>query len=127
VRLTAYERRVARCMAGAIFPKTAPALPGGEEVATDAFLEEWLARAPARMRLGARVALWAFALAPLLLIGRLALGTSLDGEVRDRYAAAWMSHRLYLVRSLGLFLKAMASFAYFRDPRVQAALSLPGA
>jgi len=127
VRLTAYERRIARCMTGAVFPKTTSALPGGEEVATDTFLEEWLARAPARMRLGARVALWAFALAPLLLVGRLALGTSLAGEARDRYIAAWLSHRVYLVRSLGLFLKAMASFAYFRDPRVLAALALPGA
>lgn len=145
--LSEYERRVARCFCAATFP-AAPAgalpaeagagtgaaartvlaaLPDGGEVGMDAMLEQLLERAPVRMRLGTRLALWAFALAPLLLLGRLALATALAPAEREVYVGRWLAHRVYFIRSIAFFLKAFAAMAYFRDRRVQGALGLPGA
>jgi len=128
VILGAFERRVARCFAGGMFlPSASPPLPGGGDVALDDFLEQLLDRAPARMRIGTRLALWAFALAPLFIVGRFRLATGLAPDDLERYTGAWLTHRVYFIRSIGFFLKAFAAMAYFRDRRVQAALGLPGA
>ena len=135
--LGTFERRVARSFAAGLFPARdfagAPAgagagdLPDGADVGFDTLLEELLDRAPARMRIGTRLALWAFAVAPLLLLGRFRLATGLAPADLDRYVVKVLGHSLYFVRAIGLMLKAFAAMAYFRDRRVQAALGLKGA
>jgi hypothetical protein len=91
----------------------------------DAFYAEFEREADIRLRAGFRAALWAACWLGPMLIRRLPPLTRLSREDRERAVGALYTSGWYLVRQMGLILKAVTSFAYAGDPRVRDAMGYP--
>ncbi len=114
----------------ATFAALVPAAPDGSHpglaaVDTAKYWEDMERSAPGLVRLGLRASLWAVALLPLLLVGRLCFFASLSQSLKDRMLEKMASSRLYLLRQILATLKMLACFAYFRDPLVREKLGAP--
>lgn len=70
-------------------------------------------------RIGMRAALLVAMLSPVLLLGRLRSFAALDSTERAAVLARICSHRLYMLRGLGVLLKLAASMAMFRVASVR--------
>jgi hypothetical protein len=89
------------------------------------FLGRVVATIPSKAALGLRIAVWIVALAPLFVLGRLALITSLAQADRERVVAALVSSRNYALRSLVMILKTMGALLYAGDEGVRARMLVP--
>jgi hypothetical protein len=119
---TPTERRWRDELLAALVPASPP-LPGLGAVALDDFWPAFDAAAAPLLLLGLRAAVFVLAvLAPLILLGRWRLFSSLAPEERDRLLVRAVESRSYLLRQMVTTLKAVACFAYLRDPRVRAAI-----
>jgi hypothetical protein len=69
-----------------------------------------------------RASLWLTWLAPVWLYGRLATFGGLDGERQTELLERLLSHKLYLVRTTGMFLKLIICQVLLCDQPTQARL-----
>ena len=125
-RLLGFERRLARGVFEAILPSGhSMRLPElAHHTAIDAYLDELFDTAPARVCLGFRLFLWFVALAPPWTIGRMtSFGRLSEGE-RWRVLDSMKVSRVYFVREVPLFFKALACFAVLSAPAIQTAFLL---
>ena len=118
---TPWEARWRDALCSAMVPDTTdPALPGLGDVDTAAFWDEYQRTAPALLRLGFRMSVWALTLAPPVLLGKPRTFARLAPEDRDRLLDKVTRSRFYLVRQLPLTVKLLSCFAYLRDDEVRA-------
>jgi len=123
IHWTAFERRWRDALLAAVIPAPPDAeRPGLGALDLASFWQSFAKAAPPLLGLGLRVAVWVLTLAPLFLLGKLRLFPSLAEPQKDRLLCRALGSRLYLLRQLVVSLKAVASFAYFSDPAVRAAL-----
>ncbi len=126
IGLFGFERQLARRVFEAILPsgKSARLPELAHHTAIDAYLDELFHTAPAQVCLGFRLFLWFVALAPPWTIGRMtSFGRLSEGE-RWRVLNALKTSRVYFVREVPLFFKALACFAVLSAPATQTALLL---
>ncbi len=121
VVLTDFERRWAHATLDTLFPgPDRGALPLGiADMNVDGFLDETLAAVPFEAAIGLRLAFWIIGLAPLFAIGRLATIASLDPVDRLRVLRAISASPVYVIRSMVMMVKAVASLFYCGDRRVR--------
>lgn len=100
-------------------PGTDAPLPGFAELDTTAFWAEVDRAAPPLLRLGLRVAVWVLTWLPIVLVGRLRTFPRLSAPEQDQLLCRAAASRWYLLRQLVTLLKALACFAYFREPAVR--------
>ena len=130
-RWSARERRWRDALMAALIPVGPPndgrpeqdpagRLPGLAELDTTSFWADLDQAAPPLLRLGLRVAVWALTWMPLVLVGRLCTFPRLSPDAQDQLLSRAAASRWYLLRQLVTLLKALACFAYFREPAVRA-------
>jgi hypothetical protein len=121
VPLTPVERRWAHAALDTLFPRAdRGALPLGiEDMDVDTFLDETMGHVPFESALGLRVAFWIVGLAPLFVIGRFATLSSLEPGDRLRVLEALSASPVYVLRSMIVMIKAIASLFYCGDRRVR--------
>jgi len=121
VPLAPFERRWAHAALDTLFPRPdRGALPLGiEDMEVDAFLDETLMHVPLESALGLRLAFWIVGLAPLFVIGRFATISSLAPDDRLRVMDALSGSSVYVLRSMIVMIKAIASLFYCGDRRVR--------
>ena len=113
IPLTNTERRWAQTALVTIFPSGAhPRVPGADVIDGGEALEGVCQRVPARVALGLRVAVWIFAISPLLVLRRFRTLSSLDPRAREEAVLGLLSYRVYFVRQLALLLKAFGALLY---------------
>ncbi|RME56996.1 MAG: hypothetical protein D6795_00265 [Deltaproteobacteria bacterium] len=98
---------------------------GARDLPMAAFLDDFLAHAPWRMRAGLRVALWVVQFSPLFLLGRLSPFTRLSLEEGERCLTRLGENRSYLLRELPLLLKMVACMGFCGHPEVQRRIGIP--
>jgi hypothetical protein len=118
-------KRSARTVVDTLLPGGAhPILGRGAlDAGFEAFLAEFVATAPPRLRLGFRAGVAAAMWVAPLLIGRLPPLTLYRRPTRERALDA-MS-RPYILRQLLLALKLVVAFSYGADPEIRSALGYP--
>lgn len=97
---------------------------GASDVPLDRFLDELLACAPTRVGVGARVCVWLLTFAPLFVIGKPALFSSLEPEERLAVLEELRASDLYLVRELPTLFKMLGALGFAGMPEVQRELGL---
>jgi hypothetical protein len=128
MKLTRFETRWAEAEMGAIFPgSSTEGLADIRNLGVGAFLQEVMGAEPFKAALGLRLAIWMVALAPLLVLGRLA--TIAGRKLPDREAVVTRlgGNRSYVVRSLVFILKTMGALLYAGDPAVRARMNVRAA
>ncbi len=73
-----------------------------------------------KARVGLRVAVWVFALAPAWALGRPQTLDEVPAATRSALLARLLEHRVYGVRGLATLLKLVASLAMMRAPAIRA-------
>jgi hypothetical protein len=120
--LFGFERAWARAALDAIYPAAAcKALPQG--IATsdvDGFMDDLFVHVPLMVWLGLRVAIWIVALAPIVLLRRLATITTLRPADRAVVLQRLVASQRYAVRQLVIALKATGGMLYGSTPGVRA-------
>ncbi|MFO0568709.1 MAG: hypothetical protein U0263_23810 [Polyangiaceae bacterium] len=122
-----FERHALSLVWSTIFPSGTEAgiELGAADVGLDAFLDELLAHAPARVSFGLRVSLWLVAfLCPLFVLGRFATFSGLSGEERLELLERLQRSDVYLLRELPTFFKMLGALGYGGLPVVHAALGI---
>lgn len=121
MKLTRFEIAWAEAEMQAIFPGSS------DEGLTDicamdvrGFITQTMRYMPLQAALGFRVAVWIVALAPLLLLGRLATITGLALPDREKVIARLVANKSYAIRSLVLILKTLGALLYAGDDGVRA-------
>jgi hypothetical protein len=124
VSLTRVERRWAHATLDTIFPgPDRGGLPLGiESLDVDQFLDETLATLPLEGAIGLRAAFFVLALAPIVVLRRFATIASLSPDDRLRVLQAVNASPVYVIRSLVMMVKAMASLFYCGDRRVRTSI-----
>ncbi len=121
MRLTGFERRWARCVLSSFGADADEGLQVPHaRVDYAGAVEEFCAAAGTRGRLGVRAALWLTQLAPVIVLGRASLFTSLPVAERVDVLQRMLAHPLLLVRGFATLLKLVMSMAIFRDASVRA-------
>ncbi len=116
------ERRWCEALLAAVVP-AAPGFPGLGALPLDGFWAALDGAAAPLLVLGLRAATWLLVLlGPLLWLGRPRLFTALGDADRDELLLRVAASRSYLVRQMATTLKAIACFAYLREPSVRAAV-----
>ena len=126
------ERVWSRAVFGTMFPgDSGLGLPPITEIGFDAFIDEVLDVSPTHVGLGLRFAVFAIAMAPPFVLGRVATFVSLSVDEREALLEKLMTSRTYLVRQLVVALKGLGAMHYGGHPDVRKLLyapaSLPGA
>jgi hypothetical protein len=118
MKLSRIERRWAHAVCETIYP--GGALPHGvADMNLDGFLDDVLAGVPFESAIGLRAAFFLIAFAPLFIIGRFAMFTSLGAEDRERVLKALATSNVYALRGTVIAIKAVLSLLYCGDPRVR--------
>lgn len=122
MRLTAFERRWARCVLSSFAGDDGEGLQvPHERIDYEGATQQFLDAAGAKGRLGVRAALWLTQLAPLVVLRRATAFTSLASVDRVEVLQRMLAHRLLLVRGFATLLKLIMTMAVFRDASVRAA------
>jgi hypothetical protein len=118
MKLSRFERPWAHAVCETIYP--GGALPYGvADMDLDGFLDDVIGNIPFESALGLRLAFMLIAFAPLFVIGRFALFTSLNAEDRERVLKSIAHSNAYAVRGAVVAIKAVLSLFYCGDPRVR--------
>jgi hypothetical protein len=123
MKLTRLEHRWAQAALVAMFPGSRD--EGFADIAgmdVHGYLVEVMRSLPFKARLGLRVAVWLVALAPLLVLRRLATISGLAPAEGERVVATLCASRSYGVRSLVMLLKTFGALLYAGDDRIRARL-----
>jgi hypothetical protein len=123
MKLTRLEHRWAQAALVAMFPGSREdgfADIGAMDV--HGYLVEVMRSLPFKARLGLRAAIWLVALAPLLVLGRLATIGDLARDEGERVVATLGASRWYSVRSLVMLLKTFGAMLYAGDDAIRARL-----
>jgi hypothetical protein len=125
--LFGFERAWAKAALDAIYPAAAcEALPQGIAASDlDGFFDDLFIHVPLMVWLGLRVAIWIIALAPLVLLRRLATISMLPPGDRVVVIRRLASSKRYAVRQLVLALKASGGLLYASAPAVRARVLEP--
>jgi hypothetical protein len=122
---TRLERRWCEALLAAVIPDFPP-LPGLGTIALEPFWQIFDDAAAPLLTFGLRASTVVFCLfGPLLLLGKPCLFTSLSSDERDEMLVRAARSNRYLIRQMATTLKAMACFAYLRDPAVRIAVAAP--
>jgi hypothetical protein len=125
-QLTGIENAWAEAALTAIFPGSSEdGLAGIGSMDVRGYLRDAMRRMPLKAAVGLRVAVWVVALAPLLVLGRLATIARLGAADRERVVARLVSSGSYAVRSLVLVLKTMGALLYAGDDAVRSRILRP--
>ena len=127
MRLFGFERRWLAQVNGAILPSGASdALPlGAADVPMDRFVDDLFARAPLRMLVGVRLALWAVVVSPPFVVGRWATFGGLSDAERVACLVRLRESPTYAVREIPILLKAMACLGYCGLPAIAGRIAPP--
>jgi hypothetical protein len=120
MKLTNFEMRWVAAEFEAIFPGDDKGVPSIAKMDVPGFMSEVMWRISSQAAIGLRVAIWIAALAPFFLIGKLATFTSLPTADRERVMTALVTHKVYAIRSLVMFLKTIGALLYCADDAVRA-------
>ena len=124
--LHGFERRWLDAVFDTILPSGSESpLPGAREVPLDRFITDLTHHAPARMRVGLRLALWFVTFAPIVLVPGWRIFPSLAPDVRLAVLRRLQKNPRYLIRESVLLLKAILLVGYCGLPSVQAEIGLP--
>jgi hypothetical protein len=119
IALTNFERSWATSALTTIFPAGAhPRVPGANVIDIGSSLEEVCQSVPVRVALGLRIAVWLFALAPLVFL-RFRTLPHLDARGRERIVLSLLSSRVYVVRQLATLLKAFGALMFVASAGVR--------
>lgn len=126
--LTAGEAAFVAAAADAIFPAGGPVPPSGTQAGVPAYVDEYVARVPRRMRALMRALLFLMEHATLLYPAPGRFGfrrfSSLGPEQRVAVLEGWSRSRLFPRRLAFTSLRAILTMGYFGDPAVLRALGL---
>lgn len=124
-----FERRWARAIFRSLYPSGAhPRVSVGlSESDADRVLDEALLHWPLPGLLALRAGLWAVALAPLFVIGRLRTFTGLRDEERTRVLERLYESDVYLARNFVVLLKTLAGIHYMGSPAIRGLVAPRGA
>lgn len=113
--MTGVERRWLSIVLSSFLDPTAPgfALDRGEVDFVAGATKMYDASSPLA-RVGMRLSLLAAMLSPLFILGRLAPLSALPASERAMVLSRFSSHRVFLLRGMGILLKLAASMAMFR-------------
>lgn len=118
--MLAFEKKWARDVLGGFAPVGGPGFaPRPGEVDYGDAAQRMMRATTRRAAFGLRIALWIAVWAPLWLLGRLETFSALSLEKRSEVLRRLLSHRLYVVRELTLFLKMTACMALFGLPALR--------
>lgn len=118
--MLAFEKRWAKEVLGGFAPVGGPGFaPRAGEVDYCDAVQRMMRATTRRAALGLRIGLWLAVLAPLWLLGRLETFGALSREKRSEVLRRLLSHRLYVVRELTMFLKMSACMALFSLPSLR--------
>jgi hypothetical protein len=123
MKLTRFEHRWAQAALVAMFPGSRD--EGFSDIAAmdvHGYLVGVMRSLPFKARLGLRAAIWLVALAPLLVVRRLATIDRLAPPEGERVVAALCASRSYGVRSLVMLLKTFGALLYAGDDAIRARL-----
>jgi hypothetical protein len=113
IPLSQTERQWAHTALTTIFPSGAhPRVRGADVIDGGAALEGVCQQVPARVALGLRIAVWLFAMSPMIVLLRPRTLRSLDAATRERVVLGLLSSRVYVVRQLALLLKAFGALLF---------------
>ena len=123
MKLTQLEDGWAQAALGAMFPGSRDkGLAGIGGMDVHGFLADVMRSLPFKAAIGLRAAVWLVALAPIVVLRRLATIRSLPPVDRERVVASLSASRTYVVRSLTMVLKAIGALLYAGDEAVRARL-----
>jgi hypothetical protein len=123
MKLTRFEHRWAEAALVAMFPGSREeGFSGIAAMDVHGFLVEVARSLPFKARLGLRAAVWLVALAPLVVLRRLATIDRLALPDSERVVAMLSASRSYSVRSLVMLLKTFGALLYAGDDRIRARL-----
>jgi hypothetical protein len=100
-------------------------LPGLDELAPEARIEELRRDATGLFWLGVVAAALFFHVTPILTVRRPVLAGALSPDDLDRHTAALAGHPIYLVRQLVMMLKLVGGLFWAASPEVRACIALP--
>jgi hypothetical protein len=124
MKLTRFETAWAEAEMQAIFPgSTDDGLADIRAMDVKGFVTQTMRYMPFQAALGFRLAVWIVALAPLLVLGRLATFTGLALADRERVIERLVVSRAYVVRSLVMILKTIGALLYAGDDGVRARMN----
>jgi hypothetical protein len=122
MKLSSIERSLAPIVLGSFAPLTAPGgfaiAPG--EVDWIGGLDRFLSAASDKARLGIVVAMTLFFFSPIFTLGRLCTLAGATATERALAMERLLSHRILLVREMGLLVKLVACMAMFRVASLRA-------
>jgi hypothetical protein len=128
MKLTRVETAWVEAEMQAIFPGSSDeGLTGIGAMDVRGFITQTMRYMPPQAALGFRVAVWVVALAPLLLLGRLATIAGLALPDREKVIGRLVASKSYAIRSFVLILKTLGALLYAGDDGVRARMTTPAA
>lgn len=126
MKLTRFETAWAEAEMQAIFPgSTDVGLTDICAMDVKGFVTQTMRFMPFQAALGFRLAIWIVALAPLLVLGRLATIMGLTLAEREKLVERLVANKAYVIRSLVLILKTLGALLYAGDDGVRARMNGP--
>lgn len=126
MKLTRFETAWVEAEMQAIFPGSSDeGLTDIRAMDVRGFITQTMRYMPLQAAFGFRVAVWVVALAPLLLLGRLATIAGLALPDREKVIARLVASKSYAIRSLVLILKTLGALLYAGDDGVRARMMTP--
>lgn len=126
MKLTRFETAWAEAEMQAIFPgSTDEGLTDIVAMDVRGFVTQTMRYMPFQAALGFRLAVWIVALAPLLLLGRLATIAGLSLPDREKVVARLLANKSYAIRSLVMILKTIGALLYAGHDAVRARMMTP--
>jgi hypothetical protein len=126
MKLTRFETAWAEAEMQAIFPGSSDdGLADIGAMDVKGFVTQTMRYMPFQAALGFRLAVWLVALAPLVVIGRLATIKGLALTERERVIERLVASKAYVIRSLVLILKTIGALLYAGDDGVRARMNTP--
>jgi hypothetical protein len=128
MKLTRFETAWAEAEMQAIFPGSSDyGLADIRVMDVKGFVTQTIRFMPFKAALGFRLAIWLVALAPLLVLGRLATIVGLSLAEREKVVERLVANKAYVIRSLVMILKTLGALLYAGDAAVRARMNTPAA
>ncbi len=126
MKLTRFETAWAEAEMQAIFPgSNDDGLADICAMDVRGFVTQTMRYMPFQAALGFRLAVWIVALAPLLLLGRLATIARLSLPDREKVVTRLLANKSYAIRSLVMILKTIGALLYAGHDGVRARMMHP--
>jgi len=113
-----YHGRIIVALSRCLIPDGGELPVSVNETLAHEFLAKYLRDQAAGARLGIKMLLLAFDLAPVLFIGRFARFVNLTPQEQELYLQDWYASRIYYRRMAMVLLKTLMGMGFYNDPKV---------